>query len=88
MPANLSESDRFTRFFVSNFSRSELVRPPQSTRLKFPLSIERLELRGLYGADIESGGFGPLYGACCCWPASAESRCGPVAPRDRLAESS
>jgi hypothetical protein len=63
VPANLSESDRFTRFFVSSFSRSELVRPPRSTRLKFPLSIERVELRGLYGADIESGGFGPLYGA-------------------------
>jgi hypothetical protein len=63
VPANLSESNRFTRFLVSSFSRSELVRPPQSTRLKFPLSIERGELRGLYGADIESGGFGPLYGA-------------------------
>jgi hypothetical protein len=63
VPANLSESDRVTRFLVSNFSRSELVRPPRSTRLKFPLSIERGELRGLYGADIESGGFGPLYGA-------------------------
>jgi hypothetical protein len=63
VPANLSESNRFTRFLVSNSSRSEPVRPPHSTRLKFPLSITRGEIRGLYGADIESGGFGPLYGA-------------------------
>jgi hypothetical protein len=62
VPTNLSESNRFTRFVVSNFSRSEFVRAPQSTRLKFPLSIDRDELRCCY-ADSEAGGFGPLYGA-------------------------
>jgi hypothetical protein len=52
-----------TRFVVSNFSASETVRPHMETRLKFPLWIEPVERRGLYGADLESGGFGPLYGA-------------------------
>ena len=63
VPANLLHADRVTRFVVSNFARSEPVRPPQSTRTKFPLSIGSEERRGLYGADLESGGFGPLYGA-------------------------
>jgi hypothetical protein len=62
-PANLQERDRITRFFVSSFSRSEAVRSPQQTRLKFPLWVGAEERRGLYGADLEAGGFGPLYGA-------------------------
>jgi hypothetical protein len=63
VPANLLHADRVSRFLVSSFSRSEPVRPPQGTRAKFPLSIGPQERRGLYSADLESGGFGPLYGA-------------------------
>jgi hypothetical protein len=63
VPANLLHADRFSRFLVSSFSRSETVRPPHGTRAKFPLSIGPQERRGLYSADLESGGFGPLYGA-------------------------
>jgi hypothetical protein len=63
VPANLLHADRVTRFLVSSFSRSEPVRPPHSTRLKLPLSIGLEEAHGLYSADLESGGFGPLYGA-------------------------
>lgn len=63
VPANLRQADRITRFLVSSFSRSEPVRSPQSTRVKFPLSVGSEERRGLYSADLESGGFGPLYGA-------------------------
>jgi hypothetical protein len=62
VPTNLGESNRVTRFLVSNFSQSEFVRPPSSTRLKFPLWIARDELRCCY-AGSEAGGFGPLYGA-------------------------
>ena len=62
-PANLTDENRVTRFFISNFSRTEAVRPPQGSRLKFPFSIARDEWRGVYGADVEAGGFGPLYGA-------------------------
>jgi hypothetical protein len=62
-PVNISDKNRFMRFLVSNFSRTETVRSPQSTRLKFPLSAGREELRGAYGADLETGGFGPWYGA-------------------------
>jgi hypothetical protein len=63
VPANLLHADRVSRFLVSSFSRSEPVRPPNGTRMKFPLSIGPEERRGLYSADLESGGFGPLYGA-------------------------
>jgi hypothetical protein len=62
-PTNLEHKDRFSRFLISAFSRSEIVRPPRETRLKFPLWIGRDERRGIYGADLEAGGFGPLYGA-------------------------
>ena len=63
VPANLLHADRVTRFLVSSFSLSETVRPPQGTRSKFPFWIAPQERRGLYSADLESGGFGPLYGA-------------------------
>jgi hypothetical protein len=63
VPANLLHADRVSRFLVSSFSRSETVRPPRGTRAKFPFSIGPEERRGLYSADLESGGFGPLYGA-------------------------
>jgi hypothetical protein len=62
-PLNINDKNRFTRFLVSNFSRTDMVRAPQSTQLKFPLSASRGELRGVYGADLEVGGFGPWYGA-------------------------
>lgn len=62
-PSNLTPQDRVTRFLASNFSRSEMVRPPQGTRLKFPFSVAAEERRGTYGADTEAGGFGPLFGA-------------------------
>lgn len=70
-PANFTDADRFTRFLMSNFSRSEHVRAPDITRLKFPLSVEASELRGIYGPDMESGGFGPLYGALFLLAAAA-----------------
>jgi hypothetical protein len=62
-PVNLTELGRVTRFIVAAFSTTEPVRPPRSTQLKFPLWIAPVEWRGVYGADTESGGFGPLYGA-------------------------
>jgi hypothetical protein len=62
-PVNLTDGNRVTRFFVSSFSRSEAVRPPRATQLKFPFWIGREERHGSYGADLEAGGFGPLYGA-------------------------
>ena len=39
-PVNLAGKDRFSRFLIANFSRSEYVRAPQSTTLKFPLWLE------------------------------------------------
>jgi hypothetical protein len=61
-PVNMNDHGRVGRFLVSSFSRSETVRPPSATRLKFPLSMGAQERRGVYGADLESGGFGPLFG--------------------------
>lgn len=62
-PVNMNDKNRFMRFLLSNLSRTDVVRAPQSTRLKFPFSVGREELRGVYGADLEAGGFGPWYGA-------------------------
>ena len=73
VPANLLHADRVSRFLVSSFSRSETVRPPKGTRVKFPLSIGPQERRGLYSADLESGGFGPGTGRCSCWLVSRRS---------------
>jgi dolichol-phosphate mannosyltransferase len=60
-PVNVADKDRFSRFFIANMSRSEFVHPPNSTRLKFPFSIG-IEEKFAWGADPESGAFGPLYG--------------------------
>lgn len=57
-PVNLNDLDRVSRFLVAQCSRSESVRPPASTRLRWPFqptSIPKVWL------DIEAGGFGPLY---------------------------
>jgi hypothetical protein len=62
-PVNLNERNRVERFLLSNLSYSQEVRAPKSTTLKIPFRISRGELWGGYAADIESGGFGPLYGA-------------------------
>jgi hypothetical protein len=62
-PANLVHKDRFMRFLIANFSRSERVQPPRATHLKFPLSIYPEEGPAVSSADPEAGGFGPLYGA-------------------------
>jgi hypothetical protein len=61
-PVNLNDHNRFMRFLISSFSRTDVVRAPQSTRMKFPLWIGPEERRGVYGADLEAGGFGPWYG--------------------------
>ena len=62
-PANLNEKDRFSRFLIANFSRSEYVRAPRSTTLKFPLWLERRETSAWAVHGPEAGGFGPFYGA-------------------------
>jgi len=61
-PANLLGKNRLAAFLISNFSFSQEVRTPNSTTLKIPFRISRSELYGgVYGGDIEAGGFGPLY---------------------------
>ena len=62
-PANLNEMNRFARFAMSVMSPSSPTRSPESIHLKFPLSVQRSEARALYSADLEVGGFGPLFGA-------------------------
>lgn len=64
-PLNLTDKDRVSRFLIANFSCSESVgRPPKATRLKFPFWIDRSEARWTWSLPaIESGGFGPFYGA-------------------------
>jgi hypothetical protein len=62
-PVNLQDENRVMRFLLSSFSRTDSIRAPDSTRLKLPFSIHPEERRGVYGADLEIGGFGPLYGA-------------------------
>ena len=70
-PVNLNDQGRVGRFLTSNFSRTEAVRAPQRTSLKLPLAIAPGERRGIYAADVESGGFGPLYGAMLLLGAAA-----------------
>jgi hypothetical protein len=67
---NLLERDRVTRFLVSNFSRSESVRPPHSSQLKIPFSLSASERTSIYGPDLEIGGFGPLFGGALLLAAS------------------
>jgi len=62
-PANLNEMNRFARFAMSAMSPSSPTRSPESIHLKFPFSVQRSEARALYSADLEVGGFGPLFGA-------------------------
>lgn len=64
-PTNLHNKDRFSRFLIANFSVSESVgRPPKATNLKFPFWIYPSERSAwLWSQALESGGFGPLYGA-------------------------
>ena len=62
-PINLAEKDRFSRFLIANFSRSEHVRPPRATTLKFPLRFELKERSAWSVPGPEAGGFGPFYGA-------------------------
>lgn len=64
-PVNLANHNRITRFFISNFSRSEPTgRPPGVTRLKFPFWIYSSERAGsIWVQSPEAGGFGPLFGA-------------------------
>lgn len=62
-PVNLNDKDRLQRFLISNFSRTEVVRAPNSSHLKWPLTFGPGELRGAYNVGTEIGGFGPLYGA-------------------------
>lgn len=64
-PANLTNQNRISRFFISNFSRSEPTgRPPSATRLKFPFWIYSSERGGsIWVQSPEAGGFGPLFGA-------------------------
>ena len=61
-PTNLAGKDRFSRFAIANFSRSEYVRPPRATTLKFPLRLDASE-RSALGSGNEAGGFGPFFGA-------------------------
>jgi hypothetical protein len=61
-PVNLTNRNRVARFLISNFSRTEALRPPNGTRLKWPLWVTNAERSSAYAADLESGGFGPLYG--------------------------
>jgi hypothetical protein len=60
-PSNLADKNRIQRFLISNFSRSGYVRTPEATTPKFPFMIYPEERFGWH-ADIEAGGFGPLYG--------------------------
>jgi hypothetical protein len=62
-PANLNEKDRFSRFLIANFSRSEYVRAPRATTLKFPLWLEPRERYAWSVHGPEAGGLGPFYGA-------------------------
>jgi hypothetical protein len=61
-PVNLSDRNRLSRFLISNFSQTEALRPPRGTRLKIPFWITENERSSAYPADLESAGFGPLYG--------------------------
>ena len=60
-PANVAGKDRITRFLIANFSRSEYVHPPNSTRLKFPFRVYSSEGSACGMADPEAGAFGPFY---------------------------
>jgi hypothetical protein len=62
-PINIAGKDRFTRFAIANFSRSESVRPPRATTLKFPLRLEPIESSAWGSGNTEAGGFGPFFGA-------------------------
>jgi hypothetical protein len=81
-PANIADKDRFSRFLIANFSCSQTVRRPASTRLKFPFWIAREERYSWSYYCIEAGAFGPLYGGMlvlgtiglCLLLASAETR--------------
>jgi hypothetical protein len=62
-PVNLNDRNRVERFLMSNLSPSSSTRAPDRIHLKFPFSVGRREARALYSADLEIGGFGPLFGA-------------------------
>lgn len=63
VPVNLAPHNRVMRFLISNFSRSERVRPPHSTTLKIPFLISTpWEGSPFLDTDVEAGGFGPLFG--------------------------
>jgi len=61
-PLNLVDKDRFSRFLIANFSRSEDVLGARPSRLKFPLSVSRVEAATFREYDIRVGGFGPFFG--------------------------
>lgn len=63
VPVNIAPHNRVMRFLISNFSRSERVRPPNSTTLKIPFLISTpWEGSPFLDTDVEAGGFGPLFG--------------------------
>jgi hypothetical protein len=73
-PVNLIEKDRFSRLLIANFSESQSIRTPYSTKLKNPFTITKAELEcwGFPGG-LEAGGFGPLFGAILILTVSAVS---------------
>jgi hypothetical protein len=60
-PANFHGMNRFEELFVSVFSRTENVYGLQSSHWKWPFTIDREELAGIW-LDTRVAGFGPLFG--------------------------
>ncbi|MDD5136348.1 MAG: hypothetical protein PHX20_04385 [Candidatus Omnitrophica bacterium] len=62
MPKNFSSMNRFEKLAFSIFSRSENIKTPMNTSLKWPFTFSAYELVPFAGPDTRIGGFGPLFG--------------------------
>lgn len=62
MPQDFIGKDRFSKLFLSLFSKSQVDTKP--TQLKIPFSFSVDELFNFRFPDERTGGFGPLFGGC------------------------
>lgn len=60
-PVEFVQKDRFSKFFVSLFSRSESD-PGRMPVLKIPFSVDGSEIEAFGEGNVSYGGFGPLFG--------------------------